>query len=139
MSFLLDTNVVSELRKGKRTDQAVARWFAAVDGDDLYLSVLVVGEIRQGVERIKRRDPVSANRLDRWLTRLIANYAERILPLNLQIAEVWGSLNVPDPLPAVDGLMAATAIVHELTLVTRNTRDVVGTEVSLVNPFSRSI
>lgn len=135
MSFLLDTNVLSELRKGKRADPHVAAWFADVPQEDLFLSVLVAGELRQGVERLRRRDLDGAERLDRWLVALLEGYADRILPVDLLTAELWGRLNVPDPLPAVDGLLAATAITHDLTLVTRNGRDVARTGVRLVDPF----
>lgn len=135
MSFLLDTNVLSELRKGKRADPNVAAWFAEVPEADLFLSVLVAGELRQGVERLRRRDLDAAERLDRWLVALLDSYADRILPIDLRTAELWGRLNAPDPLPAVDGLLAATAIAHDLTLVTRNVRDVVGTGVRIVDPF----
>jgi hypothetical protein len=107
-----------------------------VGDQELFLSVLVVGEIRQGVEAVRTRDPVSAARLERWLSTLIESYAERILPVDLGVATLWGRLNVPEPTPAVDGLLAATAIVHGLTLVTRNTRDVARTGVQLVNPFA---
>lgn len=136
MSFLLDTNVVSELRKGTRANEGVRRWFADVAEDDLFLSVLVAGELRQGVERLRRRDLDSAERLDRWLLDLLDGYADRILPVNQRVADLWGRLNVPDPLPAVDGLLAATALVHDLTLVTRNTRDVERSGARLLDPFT---
>lgn len=135
MSFLIDTNVVSEIRKGSRADKAVMRWLREVGDEDLHLSVLVIGELRQGVERLRTRDVSSAGRLDRWLRRLAEGYAGRILIVDEEVAELWGRLNVPDPLPAVDGLLAATALVHDLTLVTRNTRDIDRTGARLLNPF----
>lgn len=135
MSFLIDTNVVSELRKGPRAHAAVSSWFAGVDSGELFLSVLVVGELRQGTERIRRRDPTAASHLDRWMRRLVESYAERILPVDGRVAELWGRLNVPDPLPAVDGLLAATAIVNDLILVTRDTRQIVRTGARLHDPF----
>ena len=137
MSYLLDTNVVSELRKRTRASAAVSSWFAEVDSNDLFLSALVVGELRQGTERIRRHDPVAAERLERWLLALVESYADRILPVDQRIAELWGRLNVPDPLPAVDGLLAATALVHDLTLVTRDTRQVARTGVRLHDPFKK--
>ncbi|HEY7374522.1 MAG TPA: type II toxin-antitoxin system VapC family toxin [Polyangia bacterium] len=137
MSFLLDTNIVSELRKGARANPNVSKWIASVDQQDLRLSVLVVGELRQGVERIRRRDVASAERLDRWLTKLVEAFGDRILPVDAHIAETWGRLNVPDPLPAVDGLLAATALAHDLTMVTRNVRHVSRTGVRFVDPFRR--
>jgi toxin FitB len=139
LSYLLDTNVVSELRKAERGDRAVMAWFDGTDDEELQLSVLVLGELRQGVERLRLRDPVAARRLDAWLARLAEGYEGRILPVDERVAETWGRLNVPDPLPAVDGLLAATALVHELTLVTRNTRDVARTGVKLLNPFTEGL
>ena len=135
MSFLLDTNVVSEIRK-KTSDPGVGAWFASVPADQLYLSVLVVGEIRQGIERLARRDPVQAETFESWLARLVAVYHDRIVPITADVAEVWGRLNVPDPVPVVDGLMAATALVHGWTLVTRNAGDVASTGVRLLDPFT---
>ena len=135
MSYLLDTNVISELRKGERCDGGLARWYEALRDDDVYLSVLTIGELRRGVELIRRRDTASAERLDSWLDRVSSGYADRILPVDGSVAERWGRLNVPDPLPVVYGLLAATAMTHGLTLATRNVRDVAGTGVSWVNPF----
>ncbi|MDL2716130.1 MAG: type II toxin-antitoxin system VapC family toxin [Acidobacteriota bacterium] len=135
MRFLLDTNVVSELRKGPRADRRVAAWFHGLDPDDLFLSVLVVGEIRRGIEGIRRRDTKTAQALDRWLLGLAAGFEDRILPVDRRVAEEWGRMNVPDPLPVLDALMAATAKVHGLVLATRNVKDVASTGVSTVNPF----
>jgi toxin FitB len=135
VTFLLDTNVVSEIRKGPRADRKVMRWLDEVEDDDLRLSVLVLGELRQGVERLRARDTASAQRLDRWLVGLAERYAGRILPVDEPVADLWGRLNIPDPLPAVDGMLAATALVHDLTLVTRSTRDVNRTGARVLNPF----
>ncbi|HVR01644.1 MAG TPA: type II toxin-antitoxin system VapC family toxin [Polyangia bacterium] len=137
MSFLVDTHVITEIRKGARADQRVLRWLKETDDDDLRLSVLVLGELRQGVERLRARDGASALRLDHWLGGLAERYKGRILPVDEPVAQLWGRLNVPDPLPAVDGLLAATALIHDLTLVTRNTRDVARTGARLLNPFDR--
>jgi toxin FitB len=134
VSFLLDTNVVSEIRK-RKPDPGVVAWFTSVSADDLFLSVLVVGEIRQGVARLARRDRAQAETYDRWLDQLIEAYGDRIAPITSEVAQVWGRLNVPDPLPVVDGLLAATALVHGWTLVTRNVDDVGSTGVRLLNPF----
>lgn len=134
MSFLLDTNVISEARK-PAGDPRVKGWMASVSGAELYLSVLVVGEIRQGIDRLRRRDPMQAAVYEAWLARLRRDYADRVIPISADIAEEWGRLNVPDPIPTIDGLLAATAIVMGLTLVTRNTADVARTGVQLLNPF----
>jgi predicted nucleic acid-binding protein len=134
MSFLLDTNVVSEARRPPG-DTVVKAWLASVPADSLYLSVLVVGEIRRGVERLRRRDAPQAAIYEAWLATLDLDYADHIIPITADIAEEWGRLGVPDPIPTADGLMAATARVHGLTLVTRNTADFVRTGVPLVNPF----
>lgn len=136
MSYLLDTNVISELRKGKRADPNVSSWFADLDDEKIFLSVLTIGEIRRGIEGVRRRDPDSAAVLDRWLALLSEAHSDRILPVNRAIAEEWGRMNVPDPLPVVDGLLAATARVLSLTLVTRNVADVKGTGIELLDPFT---
>ncbi|WP_030056947.1 MULTISPECIES: type II toxin-antitoxin system VapC family toxin [Streptomyces] len=134
MGFLLDTNVLSELRK-RRPDPAVEAWATENQDGPMFTSSLVIGEIRQGVEQIRRRDRVQAERLAEWLLTVKRGYADRILPVTTEIAEVWARLNVPDPLPPIDGLLAATAKVHGLTLVTRNTKDVARAGVPVVNPF----
>jgi predicted nucleic acid-binding protein len=136
LSYLVDTNVVSELRKGRRCDPGVASWFAEVPSDEIYLSVLTLGEIRKGIENIRRRDPRTAEVLEAWLMELAAIHSDRILPVDEAIAEQWGRFNVPDPLSMLDSLLAATANVHGLTLVTRNLKDVERTGVECLNPFT---
>jgi len=136
VSWLVDTNVLSELRRGERCHPGVREWFNAVEDEELFTSALVIGELRRGVESIRRRDPRSAAVLTQWLLRLTESYGDRILEVDVEVAERWGVLNVPDPLPSVDGLLAATALVHGLTLVTRNVRDVRSTGVRLLDPFS---
>jgi toxin FitB len=133
--YLLDTNVVSELRKRERADAVVRRWFGRHADDEFWLSVLVVGELRRGVELIGRRDPDSAGALRTWLDSTISDFADRVLPITMQIGERWALLSVPDPMPVIDGLLAATAIEHDLTLVTRNTTDIDRTGVACTNPF----
>jgi predicted nucleic acid-binding protein len=134
MSFLLDTNVLSEARK-PYADPNVRAWFDSVSGAELYISVLVVGEIRQGIERLRRRDVKQAGIYEAWLSVLRRDYRDRVLPITSDVAEEWGRLNVPDPIAGIDGLMAATAKVHDLTLVTRNVADVSRTGVRLLDPF----
>jgi toxin FitB len=136
LSYLLDTNVISELRKGERSDARVRAWFEALVDKEIYLSVLTIGEIRRGVENVRRRDPDSAAALDSWLARLGEAHRDRILPVDRAIAEEWGRMNVPDPLPVVGGLLAATAKVAGLIFATRNVADVEGADVELVDPFS---
>ena len=136
MNFLVDTNVVSELRKADRCDAKVRAWFEAVAEDAIYLSVLTVGELRRGVELIRRRDHRSAQALDVWIAQIVSAHGFRLLPVDDAVADVWGRMNVPDPLPVVDGLLAATAVVHGLTLATRNLRDVERTGVACLNPFA---
>ncbi len=136
MSFLVDTNVVSELRKGKRCDPNVWQWYGSLADEDVFLSVLSVGELRRGIELIRRRDTRSAESLDAWIGQIVSAHGERLLPVDGRVAEMWGRICVPDPAPVVDGLLAATAMVHGLTLATRNVRDVERTGVSFVNPFA---
>lgn len=136
MSYLLDTNVISELRKGKRANPKVSAWFADLADEEIFLSVLTIGEIRRGIESVRRRDPDSAATLDRWLNLLSETHGDRIVSIDRAITEEWGRMNVPDPLPVVDGLLVATARVLGLTLVTRNVADVKGTGVELIDPFA---
>lgn len=136
MLYLLDTNVLSELRKGPRCDPAVAAWeraeLAARKGG---LSVIVIGEIRKGIELIASRDPASGSRLESWFQGLLRNYSDRILPVTREIAEEWGRLNARRPLPAADSLLGATANVHGLILATRNVGDFSEVGVRVTNPF----
>lgn len=138
MSFLVDTNVISEVRKPNGNPN-VRAWLASVKGVDLYVSVLVVGEIRLGIERLRRRDPAQASVYQTWLEELQHDYADRILPITTEIAEEWGRLNAPNPVPVIDGLMAATAKVQGLTLVSRNTTDLARTGVHVFNPFESPV
>ncbi len=136
MSYLLDTNVVSELRKREKANRGLLRWFGSVTQERLYLSALVIGELWQGIESIRRRDSIAAARLESWFSVVVSDFEENILPVDAAVAVRWGALNVPDRLPTVDGLLAATAMVHNLTLVTRNVKDTATTGVRTLNPFS---
>lgn len=135
MTYLLDTNVVSELRR-PRPDREVQAWVESRAASALYLSVLVLGEIRQGVERIRSRDPSQASSLERWLASLEERFADRILAIDNVIAHAWGRLGATDSLPPVDGLMAATALVHGLTVVTRDTGPFERVGVPWLDPWS---
>jgi predicted nucleic acid-binding protein len=136
MTYLVDTNVISELRKGQRCNPGVASWFAGVTSEDIFLSSLVLGELRKGIESLRRRDEPAAKALEDWFGELVATHSDRILPVDQAVAEQWGRFNVPDPLPVVDGLLAATASVNGMTLVTRNVSHVERTGVEILNPFS---
>ncbi|MGI5216697.1 type II toxin-antitoxin system VapC family toxin [Nocardia sp. CA-290969] len=134
MAYLLDTNVISELRK-KNADENVLAWYDTVQSNQLFLSVVTIGEIRLGIERLRQRDSTQAEVLAKWLGALRSTYRDRIAPLDEEVAEEWGRINVPDAMPVLDGLLAATASVHSWTLVTRNVRDVERSGVSVFNPF----
>jgi hypothetical protein len=135
VSLLLDTNVLSELRKGARANAHLLDWFATVASDQIHLSVLVIGELRRGVERVRRKDARQAAALEHWLTRVVSDHEERILPVDSRVAELWGSLTAARPGSVIDTLMAATALAHGLVLVTRNVKDVAWTGVSYLDPF----
>ncbi len=137
MRYLLDTNVVSELRKGKRAHRSLLRWWSSIDVTNVYLSVMVLGEVRQGIERLRVNDPVRAQKLEGWLDSVCAGFGPRILTVNEKTADIWGRMGVRRTLPLVDSLLAATAVCHNLVLVTRNTRDSRETGVQYLNPFEK--
>jgi len=137
MTYLLDTNVVSELRK-RQPDPSVLAWQSTVESADLFISVLTVGEIRLGVERLRRKDAASTEVIGHWLAGLVAGYQDHLVDVDARVAEEWGRLNAPDPLPVIDGLLAATAKVHGHTLVTGNVADLQRCGVALLNPFESS-
>lgn len=137
MRFLLDTNVISELRRGRRAQPQVVSWFSKLAPPQIFLSVVTLGEIRKGIERVRHRgDHVAARTLEKWLTVLIDSYGSRILPIDQAVGDRWGHLKVPNPVPVLDGLIAATALVHGLTVATRNLPDFEATGVECLNPFS---
>lgn len=139
MNYLLDTNVISELVK-PIPNQNVLRWVDGVDEEKLYLSVITIGEIRKGVAGIQ--DPIRQKKISQWLEVELPNYFEdRILNINIKIADRWGQIqskNKAYTLPAIDGLIAATAKTHDLTLVTRNTKDFIHTSIQLINPWEEA-
>jgi len=136
VKFLLDTNVISEIRKRDRAHPNVARWVARTSVEEIGTSVIVLAEIRRGIELRRRRDPEQAKSLDRWFSRMRTRLGDRVLSIDEPIAEAWALLAIPNPLPLIDGLLAATAKVHGLTLVTRNVLDVEAAGVLLLDPFS---
>ena len=136
MKFLLDTNIISEIRKRNRADANVARWITQTPVAEIGTSVIVLAEIRRGIELKRRIDPEQAASLDRWFAQMRSRLGDRLLPIDETIADTWARLNVPDPLPLIDGLLAATAKVYGLMLVTRNIADISRTGVLLLNPFS---
>ena len=137
--FLIDTNVISEARKGRAANGGVSAFLREADrnGKALYLSVITIGELQRGGRLIRHRgDLDQAGRLERWLMQITQEYQDRILPVDREVAMLWGALRVPHPENALDKLIAATACLNGLTLVTRNIRDFSETGVPLLNPFS---
>jgi toxin FitB len=132
---LIDTNVISEVRKGERCDANVSAWYASVPEADIFLSVLVLGEIRKGIERARGSNPVKAEALERWLRAVVEGFAHRIFGVDGRVAEEWGRMGAIRSVSVIDALLAATAKANGLTLVTRNTADVQGLGVALLNPF----
>jgi predicted nucleic acid-binding protein len=136
LTYLIDTNVWSELRNRGRADSNVRTWAEAADPGDLYLSAVTVFELERGVLLIERRDPQKGSRLRRWLEeRVLEPFERQILPIDVQIARRCAALHVPDPRPERDALIAATALVHGMTIVTRNVSDFEPTGVALLNPW----
>lgn len=137
MAYLLDTNILSELRKGKRCHPKVAEWAKVTARDQHFISVLSLGEIRKGIEVLRRKSPEQCTPFEKWLQVLESEYAENILQIDEAIADQWGSLMAERTLPVIDGLVAATALVYKLKVATRNTEDFQASGVDLVNPFGR--
>lgn len=136
--YLIDTNVVSEIRKKARANEGVRRFFQRIieDKSSIFVSVVTLGELRRGIELIRHRgDLQQAELLEEWLTTLLSEFQEFILDIDQDIAQVWGRLRVPHPENALDKQIAATALIHDLTVVTRNHRDFSGTGVRTLNPF----
>jgi len=124
--FLIDTNVISEARKGRRADTGVQGfWAAAARGNTpLFIAAITIGELRRGVELIRHRgDQPQAERLEQWLAEVLQTYGDRVLDLDGDAAQIWGRLRVPNPYNAIDKQIAAIALLHDLTVVTRNIDD----------------
>jgi predicted nucleic acid-binding protein len=135
VTWLIDTNIISEVRKGLRCNPAVAAWWSSVEDRDLFLSTLTIGEIRKGVETVRARDPEKARALETWLQAIVQAFGPRILGIDAAVAESWGRIAAIRSVPVVDALLAATASMHGLVLVTRNATDVAGLGVRILNPF----
>lgn len=133
--YLLDTNVVSETRKA-RANHRVISFLNAADSSDLYISVLTLGELYKGIELKRLTDSSAADRLSTWVDAMETTFADRILPIDSEVARMWGELSTKRSLPVIDTLIAATAIVHSLTLVTRNTADMKATGALVLDPWS---
>ncbi|MCL2830320.1 MAG: type II toxin-antitoxin system VapC family toxin [Betaproteobacteria bacterium] len=138
--YLIDTNVISEARKGSAANSGVTAFLRHCAEQDacLWLSVVTVGELRRGVDLIRHRgDLPQARQLEKWLESVLRDYQDCILPFDLDAAQVWGRLRAPWPENALDKQIAATALIHDLTVVTRNIGDFERTGVRLLNPFSQ--
>jgi toxin FitB len=135
VNYLIDTNIISEVRKGSNCDPYVATWYTTVGDADIYLSVLVLGEIRKGVERVRSSNPTHAKALENWLATVIDSFAERILPVDQGVADEWGRMSAKRPVSTIDALLAATAKVNGMTLVTRNVADIADLGANVLNPF----
>jgi predicted nucleic acid-binding protein len=137
--YLVDTNVISDARKKSKANKGVRGFFkqAIEDQVRVFISVVTVGELRRGVESIRYRGDVrQANQLEKWLVALLTEYQDHVLDINQDIAQLWGRLRVPHPENALDKQIAATALIYELTVVTRNHKDFVKTGVPVLNPFT---
>ncbi len=136
--YLIDTNVISEMRKGAGAHPGVVAFFGALDTDQLYLAVQTVGELRGGLERIRQRgDAAQAQRLQDWLDILLADYESHVLDFDIDCAQIWSRLMAPGPQNPVDKQIAAIALIHDLCVVTRNIRDFDATGVRLLNPWEQ--
>lgn len=136
MSYLIDTTIISEVRKGERCDPNVAAWWESIEDAEVYLSVLVLGEIRKGIERARANDAARARALERWLSTLVQSFSERILPIDQTVADEWGRMSAKRSVSTIDALLAATAKVHGLTLATRNVDDVADLGAKVINLFA---
>jgi|SRR5579883_42101 len=135
MSYLFDTNIISEVRKGARCDPNVAAWYASIADEDIFLSTLVLGEIRKGIELARLRDAGKAAALEHWLREVETAFDGRVLGIDNAVSDQWGRMSAIRPVSVIDSLLAATALTAGLTLVTRNDRDVAGLGVTVLNPF----
>jgi predicted nucleic acid-binding protein len=135
VSYLIDTNIISEICKGDRCDANVSAWYASITDDDLFLSTLVLGEIRKDVELARQLDSAKAAALETWLREVEAAFGGRVLGIDNAVSDRWGRISAIRPIPVIDGLLAATALTNGLTLVTRNDRDTGGLGARVLNSF----
>ena len=138
--YLIDTDVISELRKKERANPGVVAFFKEVAASDapLYVAAVTIGELRRGIELVRHRgDAKQAQTLERWLGRLLDDFGDSVLVFDADVAQVWGRLRVPHPENPLDKQIAATALIHDLVLVTRNVKHFSATGVKLSNPFTR--
>jgi len=136
--FLIDTNVISEIRKKQKINNGVKQFLKSVldENTSLYISVITIGELRRGIELIRHRGDIQqADQLEKWLVLILTEYQDNILELDEDIAQLWGKLRSPHPENALDKQIAATAIIHDLTVVSRNDKDFVKTGAKVLNPF----
>jgi predicted nucleic acid-binding protein len=136
MRFLLDTNVISEINRRARCDRAVTAWYQSLDFENLFLSVMTTGEIRRGTEKCRLKDVARARAYENWLRELESEFEDRIIPVTAEITDMWGRLTFRTPIPVIDGLLAATARYHGLTVATRNESDFQRMGVDYFNPFT---
>lgn len=134
--YLVDTNVISEARKGAKANPGVQKFFQVIATEDIYLSAQTIGEIRRGLENIRHRGDLPQTRqLEKWLDLVVSDYADKILTFDEECAQVWGRLMSPHPGHPIDKQIAAIALIYDLAVVTRNVDDFRGTGVEIVNPF----
>jgi predicted nucleic acid-binding protein len=136
VNVLVDTNVVSELKRGRNADPRVLAWFSQLPKERIFTSVIVLGEVRRGIELVARRDKPQSELLERWYSSVREQLANRVLAVDEPVMMVWSRISVPDPLPAYDGLIAATALVHGMTVATRNAGDYRRAGVAVLDPWA---
>ena len=138
MNVLVDTNVLSELKRRQRADARVLAWFQAMAPETMFTSVIVLGEVRRGIELIARRDKPQADVFERWYAQMRQRLGTRVLDIDERTMLIWSRIFVPDLMPTYDGLIAATALAHDLTVATGNTTDYQRAGLRVFNPWKDS-
>jgi toxin FitB len=136
MNMLVDTNVVWELKPGRHAHPRVVAWFSNIPGERVFTSVIVLGEVRRGIELVARRDKRQAELLERWYASIREHLSNRVLAVDEPVMMIWSKISVPHMLRAYDGLIAATALAHGMTVVTRNALDYQRAAVDVIDPWS---